>query len=251
MASEAEGFLLAPEELEAALGPETRLVVLNSPSNPTGATYSEAAMAALGEVLLRHECWVVADDVYEFIRYDGERPRHLLDLCPALRERTVVCNSVSKTYAMTGWRIGYTAAPEPVVEAMTTLQGQATSNPSTIAQAAAAAALAGPQDGLGPMVAEFHRRRDYVCQRIDAIDGLSVARPGGAFYVFVNARGVFEKAGVADGDGLALELLEGAGVGTVGGNGFGSEDHFRISYATSMEVLERGMDSVERWLASR
>jgi aspartate aminotransferase len=249
-ASEANGFLLTPMELEAALTPKTRLVILNSPSNPTGATYSEAQIAALGHVLEKHSCWIITDDVYEFIRYDGERPRHLATLVPALRDRIIVSNSVSKTYAMTGWRIGYTAAPVPVIKAITTLQSQSTSNPSSIAQAAAAAALAGPQDELAPMVEQFRRRRDYICERVNSIEGLSVGVPGGAFYVFINGSGVFAKAGVTDGDGLAMKLLEGAEVGVVGGNDFGSKDHFRISYATSMELIEKGMDNVERYLRS-
>jgi len=250
MASEANGFLLTPGELERALTPQTKLVILNSPSNPTGATYSEDAMAALGRVLARHSCWVLVDDVYELIRYDGARPRHLAVLEPSLRDRIIICNSVSKTYAMTGWRIGYTAAPVPVVRAITTLQSQSTSNPSSIAQAAAAAALASPQDRLAPMVEEFRRRRDYICERVNAIDGLSVGVPGGAFYVFINACGVFARAGVADGDALAMKLLEGASVGVVGGNDFGSSDHFRISYATSMQMIEKGMDAIARYLAS-
>ncbi len=250
MASEDDGFLLDPARLDAAIGPKTKLVIINSPSNPTGAAYSEAAMDALGKVLAKHDCWVLVDDVYEFIRYDGARPRHLLTLHPGLRDRAIIANSVSKTYAMTGWRIGYAAAPAPLIKALTKLQGQSTSNPTAIAQAAAAAALSGSQDRLAPMVAEFHKRRDYICDRIDAIDGLSVARPEGAFYVFVNAAGVFEKTGVQDGDALAMKLLEGAGVGVVGGNDFGSRDHFRISYATSLESIERGMDRIRDWLAS-
>ncbi len=250
MASESRGFRLTPQELQAALTPRTRLVILNSPSNPTGATYSEDEVAALGRVLAKHSCWVIVDDVYEFIRYDGVRPRHLVALEPALRDRVIVCNSVSKTYAMTGWRIGYTAAPQPVIKAITTLQSQSTSNPTAIAQAAAAAALAGPQALLAPMVAQFRERRDYICQRVNSIPGLSVGVPGGAFYVFINGSGVFAKAGVGDGDSLALKLLEHAEVGVVGGNDFGSKDHFRISYATSMEMIEKGMDNIERYLRS-
>lgn len=249
-AREENGFLLTPEELEAALTERTKLVILNSPSNPTGATYSEAQIAALGGVLARHSCWVITDDVYEFIRYEGTRPRHLAELVPELRDRIIISNSVSKTYAMTGWRIGYTAAPVAVIKAITTLQSQSTSNPSSIAQAAAAAALSGPQDQLAPMVEQFRRRRDYICERVNAIDGLSVGVPGGAFYVFINGSGVFDKVGVTDGDGLALKLLEGAEVGVVGGNDFGSKDHFRISYATSMELIEKGMDNIERYLRS-
>ena len=250
MASEAKGFRLGAEELDKAMGPSTRMVIINSPSNPTGAAYSETELAELARVLASHDCWVICDDVYEGIRYDGARPRHLLQLEPSLRERTAVVNSVSKTYAMTGWRIGYTAAPSQVIAAMSKIQGQSTSNPSTIAQAAAAAALSGPQERLGTMVAEFRRRRDYVCERINAVDGMSVPVPEGAFYVFPNVRGLFDRAGVRDGDELALALLDNAGVGMVGGGGFGSTDHLRISYATSMEQLERGMDAVEGWLGS-
>jgi len=250
MARESNGFLLTPEELEASLTERTKLVILNSPSNPTGATYSEKQIAALGKVLAKHSCWVIVDDVYEFIRYDGERPRHLVTLEPSLRDRAIICNSVSKTYAMTGWRVGYTAAPVVVIKAMTTLQSQSTSNPSSIAQAAAAAALSGPQDQLAPMVEQFRRRRDYICERVNAIDGLSVGVPGGAFYVFINGSGVFDKVGVRDGDALALKILEGAEVGVVGGNDFGSKDHFRISYATSMEMIEKGLDQIERYLGS-
>lgn len=250
MAKEENGFLLTPQELEAALTPRTKLVILNSPSNPTGAAYSEAQILALGQVLARHSCWIIVDDVYEFIRYDGARPKHLAALVPELRNRIVISNSVSKTYAMTGWRIGYTAAPAAVIKGITTIQSQSTSNPTAIAQTAAAAALSGPQDQLGPMVEQFHKRRDYICERVNAIPGLSVGVPGGAFYVFINCRGVFEKAGVSDGDALALRILDGARVGVVGGNDFGSKDHFRISYATSMQVIEKGMDSIQSYLAS-
>lgn len=250
MANEADGFKLKPAALAAAITPATKLVIINSPSNPTGATYTEAELAELGTVLSRHRCWVMTDDVYEFIRYDGRLPRHLLALVPSLRDRTVVVNSVSKTYAMTGWRIGYAAGPAHVIEAMATLQGQSTSNPSTIAQAAAAAALAGPQDRVAPMVEEFRRRRDYVCERINSIDGLTTVVPEGAFYVFVNVERALERIGCADGDEFALALLDGAGVGLVGGNDFGSVGHVRVSYATSRTLLERGLDSIASWLAS-
>jgi aspartate aminotransferase len=250
MASEDKGFKLSAAELDKAIGPKTKLVIINSPSNPTGATYTEDELAAFGKVLTKHDVWVLTDDVYEFVRYDGQRPRHLVVLEPSLAERTLVVNSVSKTYAMTGWRIGYTAGPAAVIKAMGTIQGQSTSNPSAIAQAAAAAALAGDQSQLGPMVQEFKRRRDYVCERVNAIDGLSVGVPDGAFYVFVNASGVLKRAGCETADELALAILEQALVGLVGGTDFGSSQHFRISYATSLEQIERGMDNIENWLAS-
>ena len=149
---------------------------------------------------------------------------------------------------MTGWRVGYCAAPANVIKAMLTLQGQMTSNPSSIAQAAAVEALTGPQSALAPMIEEFGRRRSYVCERFNAIDGLSVSPPGGAFYVFVNARGAFQRADVDNGDAFALAMLDGASVGVVGGNDFGSSDHFRVSYATSMEQLSKGLDAIENWL---
>jgi aspartate aminotransferase len=250
MGAESNGFRVTAQELDEAIGPKTKLVILNSPGNPTGATYGEAELEELAAVLAARDVWVLSDDVYEFIRYDGARPRHIVDIEPSLRERTAIANSVSKTYAMTGWRIGYTAGPAPLIKAMGTIQGQQTSNPSSIAQAAAAAALAGPQDALGPMLDEFRRRRDYVCERINAISGLSVSVPEGAFYVFVNGREAMDKTGAADGDAFAMQVLENASVGLVGGNDFGSTDHFRISYATSMQQLEEGLDSIESWLAS-
>lgn len=250
MAREENAFKVAPAELDAAIGPKTKLVIINSPSNPTGATYTETELASLGKVLAKHDVWVLTDDVYEFVRYDGERPRHLATLEPSIADRTLVVNSVSKTYAMTGWRIGYTAGPASVIKAMATIQGQSTSNPSSIAQAAAAAALSGDQSRLGPMVEEFRARRDYVCERINAIDGLSVGVPEGAFYVFVNAAGVFEKTGCSDADDLALKILEQALVGLVGGTDFGSPEHFRISYATSLDQIEQGMDNIEKWLGA-
>ena len=248
MAAEENGFKLAPSELARALTAKTKLVLINSPSNPTGATYREAELRELGGVLSRFDGWVLTDDVYEFIRYNGERPRHLFALEPSLREHAVVVNSVSKTYAMTGWRIGYAAGPAELIEAMSTLQGQSTSNPSAVAQAAAAAALSGPQELVGTMVDEFRKRRDFVCERINSIDGLSVVVPDGAFYVFPNVSKVLERTGWADGDEFALRALEGAGVGMVGGNDFGSTDHVRISYATSIEQLTRGLDAIEAWL---
>ncbi|MEE8311215.1 MAG: pyridoxal phosphate-dependent aminotransferase [Candidatus Binatia bacterium] len=250
MAAENNGFKLTAAELAAGIGPKTKLVVLNSPSNPTGAAYSESELAEVASVLADAGCWVISDDVYEFIRYDGARPRHVFALEPSLRERAVVVNSVSKTYAMTGWRIGYAAGPALLIKGMGTIQGQSTSNPSSIAQAAAAAALAGPQNELGPMVAEFHKRRDFVCERINAIEGLSTIVPDGAFYVFVNVTGALARSGAPDGDELAIRILEGAGVGLVGGNDFGSPSHVRISYATSMELLERGLDSIDAWLSA-
>jgi aspartate aminotransferase len=196
---------------------------------------------------------VVTDDIYERMVYDGKQvPPHFGVLAPDLTERLVVVNSVSKTYAMTGWRIGYTAAPTPLIKAMAMLQGQSTSNPTAVAQAAAAAALSGPQECVGRMVAEFERRRDFVVRRIGKIAGMSVVRPGGAFYVFPSVEGALGKrwkgGRIGNGSDLAVYLLEEARVALVGGDAFGSPGHVRISYANSLENLERGFDRIEEAL---
>src|SRR5690606_31778723 len=169
-----QGFKLRPEQLASAINERTRGVVLNSPSNPTGAAYQESELRALAEVLLKHpDVAIIADDVYEMLYFDDARPPHLLRIAPELRERTVIVNSVSKTYAMTGWRLGYAAAPADVVKAMATIQGQCTSNPTAIVQAAAVEALTGPQDELPAMVDEFRWRRDYVMQRLADLPGVT------------------------------------------------------------------------------
>jgi aspartate aminotransferase len=247
--TEENGFRLTPEALEAAINAHTRAVILNSPSNPTGAAYAEAELAPLVDVIARHNLIVISDDVYEMMVYGGFRRTHVLHLRPELRERTLVVNSVSKTYAMTGWRIGYTAGPAHVIKAMCTLQGQMTSNPSSIAQAAAVEALAGPQDTVAQMVREFERRGEFVVERLRAIPNIRCTKPQGAFYVFPNVSAYLnrEAAGTAlkTGDDLAAYLIESAHVAVVGGSDFGSPENIRISYATSMENLERGLDRID------
>lgn len=250
---EEDAFKLTPAQLRAAIGPSTRAVVLNSPSNPAGVAYDEKELAALAEVLVESKLFIVTDDVYEMMVYDGARPRHLLQLAPALRQRTLVINSVSKTYAMTGWRVGYTAGPREIIAAMSTLQGQMTSNPSAPAQAAAAEALGGSQAQVAPMMKEFGRRRDFIVERLNRIPGVRCLKPQGAFYVFPNLGshlGKSWKGGpLKNGDDLALYLLEEANVAVVAGTDFGYPAHVRISYATSLETLAAGADKIEAALA--
>jgi len=242
-------FKLAPEDLDAALTPRTKAIILNSPSNPAGVAYSPEELAALLDVIAQHSCWIISDDVYEKMVYGDFQLGQVLRLRPDLRPRTILCNSVSKTYAMTGWRVGYTAGPAEVIRAMTTLQGQMTSNPSSIAQAAAAEALAGNQDSVPRMMAEFGKRRDFVVERLQAIPGLHCPKPQGAFYVFPKVSAYLGKgSGPKTGDELAAYLIEKTHVAVVGGTDFGYPDHIRISYANSIENLQEGLDRIARAL---
>ncbi len=242
-------FKLTASDLAGAWSARTRAVILNSPSNPAGVAYNEEELAALLEVVAERPCWIISDDVYEKMVYGDFRLGQVLRLRPELRERTILCNSVSKTYAMTGWRVGYTAGPAPVIKAMTTIQGQMTSNPSSIAQAAAAAALAGPQDSVGQMMAAFAERRDFVMQRLRRIPGIRCPMPQGAFYVFPNVSAYLRRpGGPQTGDELAKYLIERAHVALVGGTDFGYPDHIRISYANSLDNLSEALDRIEQAL---
>lgn len=254
-AAESRGFKITAEELRRAITPRTRGFVLNSPSNPTGVAYEASELSEIVAVLRESpDVILISDDIYERILYDGRAvPPHAGVLAPELRERLVITNSVSKTYAMTGWRIGYTAAPADLVKAMTTLQGQSTSNPTSMAQAAAATALAGPQECVGEMVREFERRRDYVVARLREIPGVTVVEPDGAFYVFPNVSRYFGRRSangeIRGGTDLATYLLEEGRVALVGGEAFGSPDHVRISYANSMANLAKAFDRIAESLA--
>ncbi len=249
-ASENHGFRLTAQDLRDALTPKTRGIILNSPCNPTGAVYGEEHLQAISRVLLESGIWVLSDDVYEHMTYAGGAP-HLFKIEPRLKEHGIVLNSLSKTYAMTGWRLGMVAGPREVVGAVARLQGQNSGNPNSIAQAAAIEALTGPQDEVGTMVAEFHRRRDFVVDRVRSLPGFSLPNiPEGAFYVFPNVTPLLsaKSKGTAlkDGDGVAIMLLDEAQVALVGGNDFGAPDHVRISYATSMANLAEAFDRIER-----
>jgi aspartate aminotransferase len=243
---EANGFKLTPEQLAAAITPRTRWLLINSPSNPTGASYTEAEYQALGEVLLAHpHVLVMTDDIYEHIRFDGARTPHLLEAVPQLRGRVVVVNGVSKTYAMTGWRIGYAAGPKDIIEAMNTLLSQSSGNCCSISQAAATEALNGDQSFVAESVAVYRRRRDAVLTRINAISGLSCAPPVGAFYLYINCSGLIGKTKpdgnrLSDDDDVVMFLLEHAGVAVIAGAAYGLSPYFRLSIATSLSVLEDG-----------
>ena len=242
--SESSGFRVSPEQLAAALTPRTRIFLLNSPCNPTGATYGRHELLALAGILENHDCLILADDIYEKIVYNGFEVHNIVTLCPALRDRTIIVNGVSKTYAMTGWRIGYALGPSDVIAAAGKIQSQSTSNPTSIAQAAALEAIRGPQDDIAIMVREFHKRRDVIVDWLNAIDGITCRKPEGAFYVFPNVGGLLNKTGLGkrliSPCDIADYLLEEARVATVPGEDFGSNEHIRFSYAASLEDIEKG-----------
>ena len=248
--NEASGFRIKPDQLEAALTPRTRVFLLNSPCNPTGATYARDELLAIAKVLEKHDCLIFADDIYEKIVYDGFEVHNIVTLCPALRERAVIVNGVSKTYAMTGWRIGYALGPSEIIAAGSKIQSQSTSNPTSIAQFAALEALRGPQDEVAIMVREFHKRRDVIVDRLNAIDGISCRKPEGAFYVFPNIAGLLGKTGrekkLNSPCELADYLLEEAQVARVPGEDFGSHEHIRFSYATALADIEKGCERIRQ-----
>ena len=243
-----QSFKITPEQLEAAITGKTRLVVLNSPSNPSGIAYSKAELAALGQVLLKHPNILVAtDDMYEHILWSDEPFSNIVMACPALYDQTIVLNGVSKAYSMTGWRIGYAAGPESLIKAMKKVQSQSTSNPTSISQVAAETALNGDQSCLAPMLAAFKERHEYVYNRLNSIDGITCLPSDGTFYSFPDVRGFIEKIdGVDDDMALSEYLIEKAGVALVPGTAFGSPGYIRISFATSLDVLKDALERIEQ-----
>jgi len=241
---ESTGFRIKPEQLQAALTPRTKVFFLNSPCNPTGATYHKDELLAIGKVLEKHPCLIFADDIYEKIIYDGFEVHNLVALCANLRERTVIINGVSKTYAMTGWRIGYAMGASDIIAAAGKIQSQSTSNPTSIAQWAALEAVRGPQEAIAMMVREFQKRRNVIVERLNTIPGIRCLKPEGAFYVFPNISGLIGKSTNAkkltSPCDVADYLLEEAKVAGVPGEDFGSQQHIRFSYATSLEDIEKG-----------
>jgi len=244
------GFKLRPEELEAAITPRTRWLMLNSPSNPSGAVFSADELRALVAVLERHpQVWVIADDIYEHVLFDGRPFAMLAAIAPQLASRTLTVNGCSKTYAMTGWRLGYGAGPAELIRAMSRLQAQSSLNPSSVSQAAAVAALNGPQDIVRERCAIFQSRRDKLVPRLNAIPGLSCVPPDGAFYAYVSCAGWLGKRTP---QGKALEndadvtayLLE-SGVALPNGAGYGLSPYFRVSFAASQDYLDRACDRIE------
>ena len=241
----AQRFKLLPEQLEAALGARTRLLVLNSPSNPSGVAYSRAELAALGEVLRRHpQVLVASDDMYEHILWRDEPFANIVNACADLYPRTLVLNGVSKAYAMTGWRIGYAAGPQEVIEAMKKVQSQSTSNPCSVSQAAAVAALNGDQTCIAPMLAAFRQRHDYVVGALNALPGMRCQPSDGTFYAFPDVSEAIAASGAANDIAFTGLLLDRAGVALVPGSAFGAPGHLRLSYATGMQQLENAMQRI-------
>ena len=246
----ASRFKISAEQLRGALGERSRLLVLNSPSNPSGSVYTRFELEALGAVLIDFPDLVIAtDDIYEHILWTGEPFINVLNAVPQLHERTVVLNGVSKAYAMTGWRIGYAAGPPSLVAAMKKIQSQSTSNPTSIAQVAATAALSGDQSSLAKQSAVFKQRHDFVIRELDQIEGVEVEPSAGTFYTFPDMSGVIERAADIDDDlQLAKSLLDKAGVAGVPGSAFGAAGCMRFSYATSMDVLKDAMTRLQEAL---
>lgn len=250
-----QSFKLLPSQLAAAITSKTKLVMLNSPSNPTGSVYTLDELKALGDVLLQHPHVMVAtDDMYEHVNLTGDKFHNILNATPALKDRCIVLNGVSKAYSMTGWRIGYAAGPAYIIKAMGILQSQSTSNPTSISQVAAQAALEGPQDCITPMLAAFKERHEYVVKRFNDMPGISCLRAGGAFYAFPDARVAIsnlQKTGkIAEATDMAFAeyLLAQFDVAVVPGSAFGAEGYFRISFATSMANLQTALDRIEKAL---
>jgi len=245
-----QAFKITPEQLEAAITEKTKLVVINSPSNPSGKAYTRAELAALGNVLLKHPNILIAtDDMYEHILWSDEPFSNIIMACPELYKQTIVLNGVSKAYSMTGWRIGYAAGPAELIKAMKKIQSQSTSNPTSISQYAAQAALEGDQSCIGEMLVAFKERHDYVVERLNEIEGISCIASDGTFYCFPDFNAILDRMDEIDNDvDLAEYILEKAGVALVPGSAFGLDGHMRISIATSMENLVNAIDRIAKLL---
>jgi aspartate aminotransferase len=250
---ESTGFDLDPGELRKAVTAHTRMIVLDSPGNPTGAVFSREALEEVARLAIERELWVVSDECYESLTFEG-RHVSIAGLGADIKARTIVVNTCSKAYAMTGWRIGYAAGPRPVIRAMTDVQSQVTSNPSSVAQWAAAEALAGPQDEVAKMAGEFDRRRRVIVEGLNAIPGVSCVMPRGAFYAFPNVSGLFGKrhaGGALEGSAdVTAFLLEEAKVAVVAGVDFGSDAHVRLSYAAGLETITEGLRRMDAAIRS-
>jgi aspartate aminotransferase len=248
----AKGFKLQPEDLERAITNQTRWLILNSPNNPSGAVYSRQELRALADVLVRHpHVWVLCDDIYEHVLFDGREFCTMAQVAPELKDRTLTANGVSKAYAMTGWRIGYCAGPEALIKAMTKMQSQSTSNPCSISQAAALEALTGPQDFIAKHIEIFQQRRDAVVAGLNAIPGVTCHSPEGAFYVFPSCAGLMGKKTpsgqvIRTDEEFVLYLLDSEKLAGVQGAAYGTTPFFRFSFATSMDVLNEGLMRLKR-----
>ena len=244
-----QGYKITAAQLESAITPKTRLFILNSPNNPTGAAYTRAELRALGEVLMKHPRVVICtDDMYEHIYWGNEPFVSLAQVCPELYERTVTTNGVSKAYAMTGWRIGYCGGPVELVTAMSIIQSQSTSNPSSIAQKAAVVALNADQKCVSDMNEHFKKRHDFIVAGLNQLPGVSCLKGAGTFYAFANIESAMKLIGAADDNAFAELLLNQGGVAVVPGSGFGAPGHMRLSFACSMETLQEALRRMEKVL---
>ena len=245
---EEDGFLLTPEALKASISPATKAIILNNPSNPTGGAYTKEQLLALAEVIKGEDVYVIADEIYASLVYDDFKFTSFAALGEDIRKKTIVINGVSKSYSMTGWRIGFAAGPAEVIDGMSKIQSHTTSNACSIAQKAALEAYEGPQYEVQKMVAEFQRRRNYCLMRLATVQGMSCFKPQGAFYLFPNVKSFYDKeangAKIRNSYGMAYYLLKEARVAIVPGDAFGADDHIRLSYATSMTNLEKSMDRI-------
>jgi len=250
---EEDRFAITAEQLERCITPRTKALILNSPSNPTGLAYDRGVFEAVAALAVKHDFYVVSDEIYEKLVYDGFRHISIASLGPEIKARTFVINGVSKSHAMTGWRMGYTAGPANVVKAMSDIQSQSTSNVCSITQMASIAALNGPEDFLKGMLTEFDKRRRYMVERLNKMPGVSCLMPVGAFYAFPNVSALYGKSAggrkIDSSADMAAYLLEDANVALVHGKAFGDDRFIRLSYATSMENIEKGLNRIEQALA--
>ena len=243
---ESTGFTMSIEQLRDAVTPKTRMLILNSPSNPTGGVYDRKQIERIAELAVEKGFYVLSDEIYEKVIYDGREHVSIASLGPEIKKLTITVNGFSKAYSMTGWRLGYVAAEKEIVSAMDAIQSHSASNMVSFTQPAGVVALNGPQDVVGIMVAEFDKRRRYIVERLNGIDGVSCYTPGGAFYVFPNVSRIygrkFEGRQIAGSDAFAEYMLENANIAVVAGSGFGADNYVRLSYATSMEAIAKGLD---------
>ncbi len=236
-------FKITSEQLESSINTNTKLFVLNSPSNPTGAVYTKSEIESLGAVLERHpQVNVISDDIYEHIRWEDDKFVNIAMACPKLKDRTIILNGVSKAYAMTGWRIGYAAGPEDIIKAMKKIQGQSTSNPSSISQAAALEAISGDQSFINMMVKAFERRHNFLVDSLNAIDGIECPKSRGAFYSFPRVKGLIDRLGLKDDVEFSTYCLDKISLALVPGSAFGAPGYVRLSFATSMDNLKLAID---------
>lgn len=245
---ETDSFMVKTEAIESHITKKTKALILNSPSNPTGLTYDKKTLERIAEIVLKHNLYVISDEIYEKLLYDGVLHFSIASLGSDIKNKTIVVNGLSKAYAMTGWRIGYAAGPKEIIKAMTNIQSQSTSNPTSIAQKASVEALTGPQDFINTMLTEFDMRRKFLISELNSIPGMSCLTPTGAFYAFPNTSRIYGKSidnrKISSSSDLALYLLEKAKVALVHGEAFGDDNYIRLSYATSIDEINKGVERI-------